>query len=117
MQLIVVAIVGVLLALVCGYKYSGKLNMFRYKMETTPDAKGRVRRWYVVKGDVLTAPAESKAQGGMLLEDIVKGGQYKPYNVWTPESRAKNLHKLELWYLPTVICGALALAAAAMRFG
>lgn len=115
--LIPVAIVDVLLAVVCGYKYSGNLNKFRYEMVTTPDGKGKVRRWYVVKGNELTDQAEQRRQAGALLDDIVKDGQYNPNNVWTPESRAQNLHRLELWYLPMVICGVLALAAAAMRFG
>jgi hypothetical protein len=115
--LIPVAIVGVLLALGCGVKYSGKLGMFRYQMETTHDAKGKVRRRYVVKGDAYTEQAEIKVKEGVLLEDIVKSAQYNPDNVWTPESRAKNLHQLELWYLPMVISGTLGLAAAAMYFG
>ncbi len=106
--------VGLVVAVGCGLKYSGLLGELRFDIETTPDPKGRVKKLCWIRGDDLTD--EAKAKQPEPLEEIAKDAGYNPNRVWTPKSRNRNRHRLELWYLPTVIGGAVALVSAATLF-
>lgn len=71
-----VAIVGLVVAIGCGIKYAGKLDSYRYRMETSPDRKGKFKRTYVVKGNEYTPQAVKKLESEQ-LDDVVKDCGYK----------------------------------------
>ena len=112
--LIPLAIGGVIVSVWCGYKYAGVLRRVNYKI-SRPAGRGKVRPEYVVRGD-LSVDAQHLSVDGTALVDVIPQLGYDPERVWTPESRATNADKLAAWYLPTVIGGTLALAAAGMAF-
>jgi hypothetical protein len=111
---VLVAVVGVVVSVMVGLRYSGLLGIYRYRMETTADAAGKTRTWYVVKGDRFTPDAQARVKEGEPIELVVSKAGYKPDLVWDSESRARNAHQLEKLYMPMVIAWTLGLASAVM---
>lgn len=113
--LILVAVAGALIFVGCGLRYAGLVRALTFTIDKPLNAKGRSRSTCMVTGTLAAAPQQKLNQDHSLV-DIVKDCGYNPDLVWTPESRGRNTHRLERWYLFALLCGALALAAAGMAF-
>lgn len=110
---IVVGLVGLV---IFGLQYADRLSKVRYELKI-PTSSSRIKSKFVVSGSTLTPQAQIGRDAGKTIDDLVAECGYDVDCVWTRESQAKNAGALARCYLPTVIGGTGALAAAALLFG